>query len=288
MKGPLEPIPAEQQIVTLKRDTSQDGLRPAGGGGMMNGVDTVNVGVSVGRPHTESGQLDKAYPWLLGVSTCLSALLCWMYVTKPVIIPDRSPVVASAEQESHRTEQEPVVNDGADSGLVEGSLIPSDSRLPSGSEKPVASQGVEFPLTEDPKMLNPAQLDAREQGVAIGWEKTNLKVQHILSADTGSGKNEKVVVNVPVLYESRSMRWTPEKIEKAREVLARLMVYERNLGDLRKEGGAILAEWNQIIEETVPASSLRADSPSLPYNQNNGSAAAALPDSSSLIQVEDK
>ncbi len=33
-----------------------------------------------------STNYDKAYPWLLGASTCLSALLCWMYVSKPVIV----------------------------------------------------------------------------------------------------------------------------------------------------------------------------------------------------------
>lgn len=31
---------------------------------------------------------DLVYLWLLGVSICFSIVLCWLYVTKPVIITD--------------------------------------------------------------------------------------------------------------------------------------------------------------------------------------------------------
>ncbi|MBT8043703.1 MAG: hypothetical protein KJO79_02030, partial [Verrucomicrobiae bacterium] len=61
MKVPLEPIPT-QQIVVVEKDTPHTEI-------------TVDEGVG---QKTDDGtsQLDRAYPWLLGASTCLSALLC--------------------------------------------------------------------------------------------------------------------------------------------------------------------------------------------------------------------
>ena len=285
MKVPLEPIPTEQ-IMIVKPKAPKGGLRASDNTQMHAGM------ISHGDAPAEAGQLEKAYPWLLGVSTCLSALLCWMYVTKPVIVND---VVGAPAAEAG---QELVARDAgkSDNAVVpvttsnEPSLMPSSDQLPSAnpSAKAVAAQNTKVPEVIDPRMLSQARHEARERGVGVGWEKTNLKVQHILSADTGTGENEKIVINVPVLYETRSMRWTPDKIEQAREVLARLMLYERNLNNLRNEGSAILADWNAIIKDTVPASTLRADSPSLPYNHGQENEPMILPGSSSVIQVEEK
>lgn len=287
MKVPLEPIPTEQ-IVLVKQKPPTGGLR-APDGHMPSSATA------------DTGQLEKAYPWLLGVSTCLSALLCWMYVTKPVIVQEvsaDSPAVAPPLEQvaDVKTAKK---KDVAASQVVEptsAELVPSDNQLPragsggkhvvSVNPKSVAGQGAPVPI--DPRLLNSGLRGAAEPGVGLGWEKTNLKVQHILTADAGSGEHEKIVINVPVLYETRSMRWTPDHVEKAREVLARLMLYERNLSNLRKEGSAILADWNELLKETVPAGSLRADSPSLPYNHGQGHQAGTLPESSSAIKVENK
>ncbi len=287
MKVPLEPIPTEQ-IVIVKQKPPSGELR-AGNTRQLGGITGMGSGYPAAEDkRAEGGQLEKAYPWLLGASTCLCALLCWMYVTKPVIIQETedstvgyvAPQVAS--QEPKNVSEKKSTKPPADADLA-----PSDSQLPSSTNKPVASLK-STPEKIDPRMLTKAQRDAAERGVAAGWERTNLKVQHILSADAGSGEHEKIVINVPVLYETRSMRWTPEQIEKAREVLGRLMLYERSLSNLRKEGTEILADWNQIIKDTVPAESLRADSPSLPYNHGQGVDPVALPGSATAIQVEDK
>lgn len=292
MKVPLEPIPTEQ-IVLVKQKPPGRELRAAGATRAMAGA------MDAGRPpvkaQADAGQLEKAYPWLLGVSTCLSALLCWMYVTKPVIVQESpSPAARPAVQAAAGNAGNPA--DKAEDEPAVASLVPSDTRLP-GSDapsgtvaKPVSAQSAHgdaplAPLAVDPRMLSKAG-DAREESVAVGWEKTNLKVQHILSADAGTGSNEKIVLNVPVLYQTRSMRWTPDKIMKAQDVLARLMLYERSLSNLRKDGESIVADWNAIIRDSVPASALRADSPSLPYNHGQGGS-TGLPGSSSVIQVEE-
>ena len=289
MKVPLEPIPTEQ-IVLVKQKPPTGGLRAPDG----RGDDHVSSSA-------DTGQLEKAYPWLLGVSTCLSALLCWMYVTKPVIVQDASANSPALVSPVGQMPEMKIVEkkDAMASQAVEpvaAELVPSDNQLPragsggkhavSANPKSVAGQGA--PVVIDPRLLNSGLRGAAEPGVGLGWEKTNLKVQHILTADAGSGEHEKIVINVPVLYETRSMRWTPDHVEKAREVLARLMLYERNLSNLRKEGSAILADWNELLKETVPAGSLRADSPSLPYNHGQGHQTGTLPESSSAIKVENK
>lgn len=159
-------------------------------------------------------------------------------------------------------------------------LIPSDDGLPgmSPSQGRNAHGNVQSSPQADPRLL--------AAGDGSGWENTNARVQHILSADTGDGELSKIVLNVPVLYETRTMRWTLTDVEKARDILTRLMVYENNLSKLKQEGKVLLADWNRLLEKTVPASSLRADSPSLPYNHSNRSAGDNIQDSGSSIKIE--
>ncbi|MFK7910268.1 MAG: hypothetical protein AB8F34_06655 [Akkermansiaceae bacterium] len=299
MKVPLEPIPTEQ-IVIVKQKPPKSELRAVEGTRPMASV--LGNSPTAQKQRSDVGQLEKAYPWLLGASTCLSALLCWMYVSKPVILQEASSSKEKTAQNVSQAENKvlpnPVPNPVADKVTAAdtsgASLVPSDSQLPS-SAKHVSSSfnkgnptQIGAPVMIDPRMLNQAQATSKDKGDGSGWEKTNLKVQHILSADAGTGENEKIVINVPVLYQTRSMRWTPDKIEKAQDVLARLMLYERSLSNLRKDGEDIVADWNAIIRDTVPASALRADSPSLPYNHGQSNGATELPGSSSVIQVEEK
>ena len=74
-------------------------------------------------------------------------------------------------------------------------------------------------------------------------------------------------LDVPVLYQSRNLRWTPTEVTHARELLARLMDYQEKSNRLRDEGSALLQAWNSLLDKSLPAADLRADSPSLPANQ---------------------
>lgn len=223
---------------------------------------------------------------MLGLSTCLSAVLCYMYVTKPVM-------VAPATELGSATHEQGVAHSSLGSGTPSGpknstkgtasSLIPSDSALP--GMKPAA--GVTPPKGArpgSPKAIDPRKLMASGDG--SGWETTNSRVQHILSADIGNGERTKIVLNVPVLYQTRTMRWTPADVKKAREILTRLMVYENSLSKIKLEGKALLIDWNQLLGKTVPAPALRADSPSLPNNHSRQSGTQNFPNSGSTIKVE--
>ncbi len=280
MKVPLEPIPTEQ-IVLVEKERPRAEVR------------VHEQGHAAGRDDHAShspARLEKAYPWLLGASICLSAMLCWMYVTKPVIAsvsigrtPDALALVELTEDVVAARAEDASVGPRA------GDLVPSDTDLPGA--QPLASQeSGEGAVSVSPEAISPQRLaegsGADAAAMTLGWEATNLKVQHILRADAGNGSLEKIVINVPVLYETRTMRWTSADIVNARDVLSRLMVYERNLSNLRQEGQALLKDWNEILDGTVPAASLRADSPSLPYNHGQGDHRGSLPRSSSAIKVE--
>jgi hypothetical protein len=210
-----------------------------------------------------------------------------MYVTKPVI--DASQLSSNMDQGiAHFTPRGDKYAQTSSSNKIEprklgAELIPSDNALPGVPSVGGASATQPSGLPSS-RAIDPRQLAAAGDG--SGWETTNSRVQHILSADTGNGDLTKIVLNVPVLYQTRTMRWTPSHIEKARGVLTRLMVYESNLAKIKKEGEALLVDWNQILEKTVPAMALRADSPSLPYNQGDQSRNGGLPDSGNTIKIE--
>lgn len=264
MNSSLEPIPTKPAVVI---DATQSSIRANGGHKAMNQYKT-----------PESGGLMKAYPWLLATSVCLSGVLCWLYVTKPVMAPLHAAPGRDADVINIAENQvsQPTDNTAA--------LLPSDTSLPGTEPGDQTShdRNSDAPLSIDPRAL--AEMGGEDSDK--GWESTNLKVQHILSADSGSGQLEKIILDVPVRYQTRTMRWTSHDIEQARNVLGRLMIYERDLHNLRKQGQTILKDWNTLLEHTVPAAALRADSPSIPYNHAERHDRGGLPDSSAVIKVD--
>ena len=247
--------------------------------------------------------MSKAYPWLLTVSLCLSGVLYWMYVTKPVIVkvseaapedsqavivkvPDDAPeasqaVIAEVPKDTPEVSQavvdsltnkvqsgakSPAKNKSHSSGPKPASLLPSDVALPGVNEASRSTESNQAQLSEKEVQLTDPRL-LLGGGDGSGLEATNARVQHILSANNGAGELSKIVLDVPVLYQTRTMRWTPSDVAEARSLLNRLVVYESQLAKLRKDGLHLMAEWNRLLHATVPIPSLRADSPSLPHNQ---------------------
>ena len=91
-----------------------------------------------------------------------------------------------------------------------------------------------------------------------------------------------------MLYQSRNLRWTPAEVAEARELLIRLADYQEKSRTLRLEGAELLDSWNRLIERSIPATDLRADSPTLPTNQQDAADAprpAGL-DTTELIQIQ--
>jgi hypothetical protein len=147
-------------------------------------------------------------------------------------------------------------------------IMPDKDRLP--GEKPTGST---------PRATSPSETP---------FENTNLRIQHILTAEAPGGHTSRIDLDVPVLYQSRNLRWTPAEVAKARELLIRLADYQEKSRNLRLEGVELLDSWNQLIENSVPAAALRADSPTLPTNQQDAadSPRPAGLDTTELIQIQ--
>lgn len=272
MKEPIKPIPRD---LSLDVKHASEGIEDGGEGSLI----TPPVG---SRPNSRVGRPDAAYHWLLITSLILTSIMCWLYVTKPVIVQNGA--------------SNDVQRDGALSGSMgnsqpgqESTLVPSDDVLP----------GSKLPSSVDRKISSDIHLQQTSSGMlaesghvadnplfSLGWESTNLKMQHIFSADTGGDELEKIVLDVPVLYETRSMRWSVADVAQARELMQRLIVYEGNLKNLRSDGQEILQEWNELIENTTPIDVLRGDSPSLPKNHGQRQPSDGMPASSTVIKNE--
>ena len=223
----------------------------------------------------------RTYPWLLLLSTAVAALFCFMYITKPEFpqaVPLASPLPPTAAKPLIPPTAQPDGIPALPSPPV-ASLLPDAARLPGDTHLAVAATPS---LASGPRHSQPGTAPAAP------FEETNLHIQHILTAATPGGDLSRIVLNVPVLYHSRSLSWTDGEVAESRELLKRLSTYQENSRALREEATQILAAWNHLVESSVPTLVLRADSPSLPANQDHAdrSTQVAGLDTTEAIQLQ--
>lgn len=177
----------------------------------------------------------------------MAAIFCLMYITKPVI-------QASQSDRSVFTDQ-PEAGEVV-ARAARKTIMPDKNRLPGeGAEGSFREVGDGNPL-------------ASADSIPV-FEQTNVRIQHILTAEAPGGHLAKIDLDVPVLYQSRSLRWTIAEVAEARELLSRLQDYQEKSRSLRQEGVLLLDSWNQLVEHSIPSAGLRADSPTLPANQRD-------------------
>lgn len=204
----------------------------------------------------------KIYPWLLLASTLTAGVFCLLYITKPVIVeqtistPVPPVVLKNPPAASVKEQARPQSSSG---------MAPSANALP-GEHPPV---------------------DNRHAPVVDQFEETNLRVQHILTAKAPGNHVHRIDLDVPVLYQSRNLRWTTTQAAEARMLLGKLADYQEKSRQLRSEGSALLEAWNHLLDSSLPVDQLRADSPSLPSNQDS-SPAPAVGAGKPSIQLEGK
>ena len=189
---------------------------------------------------TASCSLYSAYPWLLFASTAVAATFCLAYISKPYIVEGGASTAPEAEQRvvtANSTTQQPAAGN---------TLLPTTDSLPGEGTSPVSK--------------TPATSGAN-------FEETNIRVQHVLDAESPSGDISRIIVDIPVLYQSRNLRWSQQEAAEARALLARLTEHQEKTRILRDEGAQLLSAWNDLMDRSVPIAALRADSPSLPENQ---------------------
>jgi hypothetical protein len=190
-----------------------------------------------------SSSVPRIYPLLLATSTAISALFCYLYLTKPVLIPPPSI-------------QKPVAETTA----------PQAPAIPSAPESIVEAVPASAPalkqLPGDPAISTPT-IPAR----ANPFEETNLSIQHVVTAQAPGGITKRLDFKVPVLYRSRNLLWTKEDIALAHDLLGRLNLHQQRTHQLRAEAVDLQTAWNALIERSTPAQGLQADSPTLISNQ---------------------
>lgn len=243
----MKPLPAQNSL-TIR---ASDSVIPS----IPSLLNIPSGSYSLANRRVTTCSVQRVYPWLLFTSTAIAALFCFMYITKPVIMASQGPLPNIPE---NRITPEKVA--AVTASAKSASFLPDHDRLP--GEK--ASQ-------------LPASIPAREMGgpshpattADSPFEQTNLRIQHILTAEAPGGHLAKIDLEVPVLYQSGNIRWTPAEVAEARGLLSRLSDYQEKSRMLREEGDGLLAAWNHLIERSIPANALRADSPSLPTNQQD-------------------
>jgi hypothetical protein len=198
--------------------------------------------------------VQRAYPWLLSASTLVAGLFCLLYITKPVI----STHSALPPQATPATAKPALAM-----ATTGGNLMPGKDSLPGEPQSPTA--GIK-PAAADPRHALPGPTSS---AATPAFEETNIRIQHILTAQAPGGHLDRIDIDVPVLYQSRHLRWSVDEVAQARELLVRLMDYQEKARNLRAEGIGLLDSWNQLVENSIPAGDLRADSPSLPANQED-------------------
>lgn len=225
----------------------------------------------------------RAYPWLLLLSTCVAGTFCYLYITKPVIQASNGSPAPLVSLDGHPPAASPASAPGASLAETKKSSTPP-SVTPAADHLPGdATAGPSRPASADPRTAGLAK-----SGPGAAFEETNLRVQHVLTAETPGGEASRIVLDVPVLYRSRSLRWSKEDLGQARELLVRLADYQERTRALRAEGVALLDSWNHLIGRSIPGAGLRADSPSLPANQEEASTAPrpASLNTSESIQIQ--
>ncbi len=186
--------------------------------------------------------IQRLYPWLLFASTAVAATFCLAYISKPVILATPSP--------SQQEEQKTFSANNTPTSTRPDMLLPDGNALPGTGASANRDATPPAPLASD-------------------FEETNIRIQHVLDAEFPSGDVSRIIVDVPVLYRSRSLRWTQDEAGRARVLLDRLAAYQDQVRNLRSEGTMLLDEWNSLMTGSIPGVALRADSPSLPANQQD-------------------
>ncbi len=241
----MKPLPAQNSVVGKTAEKPMPSIPTTLAGTTML--------YSAANRRATACPVQRVYPWLLFTSTAIAGVFCLMYITKPVVLG------ASGNFESQSQSPSAVLAKTVElTASKPDSLLPDQHRLP--GEKTL------IPVTPRPAA---SAGELPQPSASAEFEQTNLRVQHILTADTSDGHVANIDIDVPVLYQSRNLRWTPAEVAQARQLLIQLADYQDKTRQLRSEGVNLLASWNQLVEKSMPAGVLRADSPSLPSNQQD-------------------
>lgn len=221
-------------------------------------------------------RVPRIYPVLLVFSTLVAGAFCWLYLNKPVV--ETTTLVTPPAPTQAAIAQPPTPAPPAKPPVAAPVTPPKPVEPTLAETKPVPAPPIVKPESKLPSLLPSTS--------ANPYEESNLRVQHVLTATGPDGELGRIILDVPVLYQSRNMRWSAQDIKEARALLSRLTAYQDKVRELRTEGTALQGAWNALVARSTPASVLRADSPSLPENQRDAGAPANTLNSSDSIRIQ--
>ncbi|MDP0491991.1 MAG: hypothetical protein Q7Q71_13155 [Verrucomicrobiota bacterium JB023] len=212
------------------------------------------VDLQIGKKEEDPKPLNRFYPPLLCLSTFLTALFFWLYLTKPVIV---SPNQSSPNPTSTAATS-PVSGASEEQGMEP--LSPLNEPEQEGVLQPFPDQH----LLPGEEVISTSEVAGKEAGGASLLEETKLKMRHSVLVDSGVIPMDRYDFEVPVFYEGRTMVWEQEQIESFR-LLAKEM--ERHLEDVkivRENGERLMLEYQALVRAGMPVEALLPDSFSLP------------------------
>lgn len=238
-----------------------------------------------------SSETPLTYKVLLVLTTLSSILFCWLYVTKPVevTIGDDS----TATSASDPTQQNEVENSGPQPTTSPPPKFqktalskPTDFLPPSENTLPGTPRtSTKITETSPNSKKNPIPLpNSSSTSGQNEYEETNDRIQHVITAQSGD-QSERIILEVPVIYQTRGMRLGPQQAEEARRILRALKSYKSLVTKLHQDGQNISKAWELLLLDSQPIDALRADSPSLPQNSTYSSS-VPTEKSASTISIE--
>ena len=209
-----------------------------------------------------SSEITLTYKYLLAFSTLSAVFFCWLYVTKPTVI---SATEAESKQNTiTRSETSGSAEKTPSTATLDSFTNLSSSGLPGETANSksltsisAANRGSNIPL---------AMSDSTKD--LLGFEETNDRVQHVITAQSNSS-SERIILEVPVIYKTRGLRFGPEQANEAQRVLRALKIYQSQIKKLHQDGKNIQLAWDSLLMSAQPIASLRADSPSLPQKSSS-------------------
>jgi len=206
--------------------------------------------------------LQQAYLPLLIFSVATAAFFCFLYLTSQNDKPTNNQPQSIAQQQgntdSHSNSSNttppdlPAEQALSSDGPLSDNFLPSQDGLPSriidgNTSTPQATQPTTPPRPSQSR-----------------YEPTNLSLQHVVVADLGNGQLQKIVIDAPVLYESRLLRLNASQQTEAQNLFDQMVMLMEQSRHLQRETEETLIAWEMLVRSTSPGRILRADSPTLP------------------------
>lgn len=216
--------------------------------------------------HNPTNDVALTYKFLLFLSTLTACVFCYLYVTKPTV------TQASDASQSPATAE----NDLDDTASPEATSKPDEAANPSDFTPPStdALPGIAATTPKQVERVDPQTKDAdidlpsSSSVTHLAWEETNDRVQHIITAQQGD-QSERIILEIPVIYKTRGLRFSPAEAKEAERILRALKIYQGQIKQLHQDGLNIQSAWQTLLTGSQPMEALRADSPSLPQSDQS-------------------